>query len=136
MEAGSWGAIQGAKRAKITKITTRTTPVAASGLWRAIVAIRLRNGMAAGDIEGVEFCSEYFCLKRLMCAWQDADFRSLAGVPPSPLPFERLAGRGVCKNGLQNPEGKELGGQNLENKLLMTVLAPAIPVASALTMMG
>src|SRR5882672_10877941 len=35
MKAGSWGAIQGAKRAKATKIRTNTTPVVASGLWRA-----------------------------------------------------------------------------------------------------
>src|SRR6266436_5843190 len=33
--AGSRGAIQGAQRAKITKMTTNTAPVAASGLWRA-----------------------------------------------------------------------------------------------------
>ena len=35
MWAGSCGAIQGANRAKITKITTNTTPLAANGLWRA-----------------------------------------------------------------------------------------------------
>jgi hypothetical protein len=33
--AGSCGAIQGANTAKITKITTNTAPVVASGLWRA-----------------------------------------------------------------------------------------------------
>src|SRR5882724_1225946 len=35
MYAGSWGAIQGANTAKITKMMTNTAPVAASGLWRA-----------------------------------------------------------------------------------------------------
>lgn len=46
MDAGSWGAIQGAKSAKIMKITTNTTPVAARGLWRAV----RRNEMAAVGI--------------------------------------------------------------------------------------
>src|SRR5437870_2244794 len=36
MWAGSRGAIHGANRAKMTKITTNTTPVAARGLWRAV----------------------------------------------------------------------------------------------------
>ena len=35
MWAGFCGASHGAKTAKITKMTTRTTPVAAKGLWRA-----------------------------------------------------------------------------------------------------
>src|SRR6266404_9914946 len=35
MCAGSCGAIQGAKIAEKTKMETRTTPMAASGLWRA-----------------------------------------------------------------------------------------------------
>src|SRR5580693_3378124 len=56
IEAGSWGAIQGAKRAKITKIRTNTTPVAARGLWRAFPVAQpssLRgNEMAAVDIVG------------------------------------------------------------------------------------
>src|ERR1700735_4910399 len=43
MEAGSCGAIQGAKSAKITKIKTNSTPNAASGLRRAV----RRNEMAA-----------------------------------------------------------------------------------------
>ena len=33
--AGSCGAIQGAKMAKITNMTAKTAPVAARGLWRA-----------------------------------------------------------------------------------------------------
>lgn len=43
MDAGSCGAIQGANNAKIMKITTNTTPVAARGLWRAV----RRNEMVA-----------------------------------------------------------------------------------------
>src|SRR5437660_11392316 len=39
--AGSCGAIQGANSAKITNIRTSTTPIAASGLWRAFPAMRL-----------------------------------------------------------------------------------------------
>ena len=35
MWAGSCGAIQEAKTAKITKMATNTTPTAANGLWRA-----------------------------------------------------------------------------------------------------
>src|SRR3989442_10499071 len=46
MWAGSCGAIHGANRAEMTKITTNTRPVAARGLWRAV----RRNEMAAGDI--------------------------------------------------------------------------------------
>src|ERR1700758_1370424 len=51
IEAGSCGAIQGAKRAKITKTTTSTTPMAAKGLWRALTATRRRSEMAAADID-------------------------------------------------------------------------------------
>src|ERR1700678_2788481 len=50
MAAGSCGAIQGATSAKITKITTNTTPTAANGLWRAFPATRRRNVMAAVDM--------------------------------------------------------------------------------------
>src|SRR5713226_540263 len=46
MWAGSWGAIQGAKRAQRTNTTTDTTPTAANGLWRA----RRGSEMAAVDI--------------------------------------------------------------------------------------
>src|SRR3982074_160327 len=46
IEAGSWGAIQGANTAKITKMVTKTTPVDASGLWLAVRRIE----MAAVDI--------------------------------------------------------------------------------------
>jgi hypothetical protein len=49
MAAGSWGAIQGANRAKITKTMTNTTPVAARGLWRALTATERRNEMAEVD---------------------------------------------------------------------------------------
>src|SRR5260370_35700182 len=53
MEAGSSGAIQGANRAKVTKITTRSTPMAASGLWRAFPATRRRIEMAVVDMDPV-----------------------------------------------------------------------------------
>src|ERR1700683_3720595 len=46
MAAGSCGAIHGANRAKIKKTITRTSPVAASGLWRAV----RRNEMAVVDM--------------------------------------------------------------------------------------
>src|ERR1700716_1364363 len=46
IEAGSCGAIQGANRAKTTKMVTKTIPVAASGLWLAVRRIE----MAAVDI--------------------------------------------------------------------------------------
>lgn len=49
MVAGSWGAIQGANKAKVTKITINTTPVAASGLWRRFPVAERRNEMAAVD---------------------------------------------------------------------------------------
>jgi len=45
MWAGSWGAIQGANKAKITKTRTSTTPIVAS---RLCLAAR-RNEMAAVD---------------------------------------------------------------------------------------
>src|SRR6266568_3607554 len=51
MEAGSCGAIQGANRANATKTMTSTTPIAASGLWRAFPATRRRSEMAAADME-------------------------------------------------------------------------------------
>src|SRR5579864_9068098 len=41
--AGSCGAIQGANTANMTNTRTSTTPIAASGLWRALPAIRLRS---------------------------------------------------------------------------------------------
>jgi hypothetical protein len=45
MWAGSWGAIQGAKRAKITKMKTSTTPIVARRLWLAA----LRSEMEVVD---------------------------------------------------------------------------------------
>ena len=38
--------------------------------------------------------------------------------PPSPHPRERHDWRGFCKKRLQNPEGKRVRGQNLENARL------------------
>src|SRR5271169_936246 len=58
MAAGSCGAIQGANSAKITKTTTSTTPVAASGLWRAFRATLRRNEMAVVDTLACEFLLE------------------------------------------------------------------------------
>src|SRR5208283_4102543 len=46
MWAGSWGAIQGANKAQMTKIATNTAPVDASTLWRAA----RWNEMAVVDI--------------------------------------------------------------------------------------
>ena len=57
-------------------------------------------------------------------------------VTPSPLPSERPAGRGVHRKCLQNLDGKELRGQNLENKGLTFVLLAENSIASALTMMS
>ena len=57
MKAGSCGAIRGANKAKTTKTITSTTPVAASGLWRAFPATKRRNEMAAVDKGVVEFYS-------------------------------------------------------------------------------
>src|ERR1017187_922629 len=51
MDAGSCGAIQGANSAKMTKIKTRSTPIAANGLWRAFPARLRRNDMAAVDMD-------------------------------------------------------------------------------------
>jgi hypothetical protein len=42
------------------------------------------------------------------------------GVPPSPPPSESLAGRGFCKNSVQNLDIKELRDQNLDNKRFRT----------------
>src|SRR5215470_2955140 len=57
--AGSCGANHGAKRANVTRITIRSTPLAASGLWRAFPAIRLRNDIAAVDMsEGAKSLPE------------------------------------------------------------------------------
>src|ERR1035438_7960559 len=51
MDAGSCGAIQGANSAKMTKIKTRSTPIAANGLWRAFPARLRRNEIAAVDMD-------------------------------------------------------------------------------------
>ncbi len=57
-------------------------------------------------------------------------------VPPSPIPSERLAGRGVRKKCLQNLDVKELRGQNLESKGLTRQVSPTGDTPRALTMMG
>ncbi len=56
------------------------------------------------------------------------------GASPLPPPSESLDWRGFCKNGPQNLEGKELRGQNLENKGLTSFFAVGVCTASALTM--
>src|SRR6266404_3963611 len=55
MCAGSWGAIQGAKRAQSTNTATNTTPAAASGLWRA----RRGSEMAAVDMNALQTVSKF-----------------------------------------------------------------------------
>jgi hypothetical protein len=55
------------------------------------------------------------------------------GIPPPP-PSESLDWRGFCKNGPQNLEGKELRGQNLENKGLTSFFEIGVCAASALAM--
>jgi hypothetical protein len=57
-------------------------------------------------------------------------------VTPSPLPSERPAGRGVHRKCPQNLDGKELRGQNLENKGLTFVFLAESSIASALNMMS
>ncbi len=57
----------------------------------------------------------------------------LRGIPPPPSPCESLDWGGVCKNGLQNLEGKPLRGQNPDNKGLAVFFAVATCTASALT---
>src|SRR5580658_2478470 len=124
MAAGSCGAIQGAKSAKIRKTVTSTTPVAASGLWRAFTATERRNETAVVDKLA---CGFLLVINLLVAAWeapQGARFPLVAGIPPLPPPSAGLAGRGVCKKCLQNPDGKELRGQNLENMRLMSALLP------------
>jgi hypothetical protein len=46
-----------------------------------------------------------------------SDLGEMVEIEGTPLPCasESLAGRGVCKKHLQNLDGKELRGQNLEN---------------------
>ena len=56
------------------------------------------------------------------------------GYPTPPQPSESLDWRGFCKNGPQNLEGKELRGQNLENKGLTSFFEIGVCAASALTM--
>jgi hypothetical protein len=57
-------------------------------------------------------------------------------VPPSPPPFERLAGRGVRKKCLQNLEGRGVRGQNPENKRVKAVVVSLAYTAFASVMMS
>jgi hypothetical protein len=114
MAAGSCGAIQGAHRAKITKMTTSTTPVAANGLWRAFTATDRRNVMAVVDklacgILPVNNSSRH-------CFRGGADGRKFwnLSIPPSPLGSIGIIG--LAGNSPQNPDRKRLKGQNPENK--------------------
>src|ERR1700687_876210 len=51
MCAGSCGAIQGAKIAEKTKMVTKMTPTAASGLWRATRGSEMARADMGGDDE-------------------------------------------------------------------------------------
>src|SRR5580692_988066 len=82
--AGSCGAIQGANRAKITKIMTNTTPVAASGLWRAFPTTERRNVMAEVDKLVCEFVLVINLLATASQALSGVLFSLVSGVPPSP----------------------------------------------------
>src|SRR5579872_603294 len=57
IDAGSCGAIHGANTAKTTNVRISTTPIAASGLWRACPAIERPDEMEALDI-GNQLCRE------------------------------------------------------------------------------
>ena len=63
------------------------------------------------------------------------EFWLLLGYPPSPHTCEKLAGSGVCKKCLQNPDCRWFKGQNLERKRVTCRLALFSYTASALTMM-
>lgn len=54
MDAGSWGAIQGANSAQKTNTITSTTPVAASGLWRAFPAMRCLSDTGSVDTDDMK----------------------------------------------------------------------------------
>src|SRR5580704_4331875 len=84
MAAGSCGAIQGAKTAKITKRMTNTTPIAASGLWRAFTDTWRRNVMAVLDKLVCEFLLvNNFALRHFRGAAQISNSLNLP-VPPPP----------------------------------------------------
>lgn len=51
MCAGSCGEIQGAKIAEKTKMETSTTPMAASGLWRAMRGSEMARVDIGGDLD-------------------------------------------------------------------------------------
>src|SRR5271155_3200154 len=73
MWAGSCGAIQDANKAQITKIVTRTMPIAASGLPRAA----RRNEIAVLDIMNIRF------LRGLVAVWKIcSDCEDLAAGQP------------------------------------------------------
>lgn len=112
MAAGSCGAIQGANRAKITKMTTNTTPVAASGLWRAFTATERRNEMAEVDKLAVEFYSLIILLTATCEGLWRARFSLDEGIPPPSYPLKGLLGAGFAKS-----VGKILMAKSLEVKI-------------------
>src|SRR5580658_7102605 len=101
MAAGSCGAIQGAKSAKIRKTVTSTTPVAASGLWRAFTATERRNETAVVDKLA---CGFLLVINLLVAAWeapQGARFPLVAGIPTSPRRTPRLRAPTVWRKRLR-----------------------------------
>ena len=55
------------------------------------------------------------------------------GIPPPPSIFRIIM---LARNSRQNPDGKELKGQNLDNKGLRSIAAAVVCTASALVMIG
>src|ERR1700677_2805423 len=106
MAAGSCGAIQGAKRAKITKMRTSTAPVAASGLWLAVTAIERRNEMAVVDKLACGTSADNKSSRSYFGGAVSTAIVGGFGVSPHPPPSESLAGRAVRKTCLQNLDGK------------------------------
>lgn len=62
--------------------------------------------------------------------------RRILGYPPLPPTPEWPAGRGARKKCLQNPEGKRVRGQNLDNKRLKSTSGRFAYTAFASTMMS
>jgi hypothetical protein len=62
-------------------------------------------------------------------------FSVILGGIPSPTPLESRAGRGFCKNGLQNLERLGFSSQNLERQGVSSRVAGFPSTASAFAMM-
>ena len=133
MEAGSCAAIQGANRAKITKMTTNTTPVAASGLWRAFPTIDRRSEMEAVDT----FACGILLVNNsaLHCFRGTARLENSLEFIDTPSPRGSTGIITLAGNSRQNPERKRVSGQNLENTGLASVVFSTVRTASALTIL-